>query len=195
MQWGLSGALQAEEVDGAVTLGSLATKAPLHGEEGPCCQQGMLLLRDLWAWEESRQAVKGSEELASRKATHEVGLLLGCFLPSGGGGGGTGRYGGSLVDGWPGFLLLPCLLSCCPPHLSPFWPLPSDELEGECLAQLLRRFPSDFATSRNISLDAPLARHLHQCFYHLRLFRKWLVSGQGDLESLDGTARHGMTCL
>ncbi|XP_060116329.1 inositol hexakisphosphate and diphosphoinositol-pentakisphosphate kinase 1 [Heteronotia binoei] len=62
----------------------------------------------------------------------------------------------------------------------------NDELEGECLARLLQRFPSDFATSRNLSLDAPLARHLHQCSYHLRLFRKWLVSGQGDLESLDG---------
>ncbi|XP_048338011.1 inositol hexakisphosphate and diphosphoinositol-pentakisphosphate kinase 1 isoform X2 [Sphaerodactylus townsendi] len=58
----------------------------------------------------------------------------------------------------------------------------NDELEGGCLAQLLRRFCSDFA----ISLDAPLARHLHQCFYHLRLFRNWLVSGQGDLESLHG---------
>ncbi|XP_077173886.1 inositol hexakisphosphate and diphosphoinositol-pentakisphosphate kinase 1 isoform X3 [Paroedura picta] len=62
----------------------------------------------------------------------------------------------------------------------------NDELEGECLAWLLRRFSSDFATSRNISLDAPLSRHLHQCFYHLRLFRKWLVSGRDDLESLDG---------
>ncbi|KAL8197316.1 UNVERIFIED_CONTAM: Inositol hexakisphosphate and diphosphoinositol-pentakisphosphate kinase 1 [Gekko kuhli] len=62
----------------------------------------------------------------------------------------------------------------------------NDELEGECLARLLRRFPSDSAASRDLSLDAPLARHLHQCFYHLRLFRKWLVSGQGDLESLDG---------
>uniref|UniRef100_A0ACB8E504 Inositol hexakisphosphate and diphosphoinositol-pentakisphosphate kinase 1 n=1 Tax=Sphaerodactylus townsendi TaxID=933632 RepID=A0ACB8E504_9SAUR len=60
----------------------------------------------------------------------------------------------------------------------------NDELEGGCLAQLLRRFCSDFA----ISLDAPLARHLHQCFYHLRLFRNWLVSGQGDLESLHGAA-------
>lgn len=82
------------------------------------------------------------------------------------------------------------LLSLPPTHLYPFWPLLSDELEGECLAQLLRRFSSDFATSQNISLDAPLARHLPQCFYHLRLFRKWLVSGQGDLESLDGRARH-----
>lgn len=109
MQWGLSGALQAEEVDGAVTLGSLATKAPLHGEEGPCCQQGMLLLRDLWAWEESRQAVKGSEELASRKATHEVGLLLGCFLPSGGGGGDRPVW--RIPSGWLARLPPPALFA------------------------------------------------------------------------------------
>nr|XP_056721834.1 inositol hexakisphosphate and diphosphoinositol-pentakisphosphate kinase 1 [Euleptes europaea] len=62
----------------------------------------------------------------------------------------------------------------------------NDELEGECFARLLHRFSSDIATSQHLSLDAPLARHLHQCFYHLRLFRNWVVSGQDDLESLDG---------
>uniref|UniRef100_A0A803XRY7 Uncharacterized protein n=1 Tax=Meleagris gallopavo TaxID=9103 RepID=A0A803XRY7_MELGA len=58
---------------------------------------------------------------------------------------------------------------------------------------LLRRFSSDYATSRNISLDATLAHHLQQCSYHLRLFRSWLISGQDDLECLYGTAR--CSCL
>ncbi|XP_032555763.1 inositol hexakisphosphate and diphosphoinositol-pentakisphosphate kinase 1 isoform X3 [Chiroxiphia lanceolata] len=62
----------------------------------------------------------------------------------------------------------------------------NDVLEHQHVAQLLRRFSSDCATSRTISLDATLAHHLQQCSYHLRLFRSWLISGQDDLECLYG---------
>ncbi|XP_048173465.1 inositol hexakisphosphate and diphosphoinositol-pentakisphosphate kinase 1 isoform X10 [Corvus hawaiiensis] len=62
----------------------------------------------------------------------------------------------------------------------------NDVLEHQHVAQLLRRFSSDCATSRTISLDATLAHHLHHCSYHLRLFRSWLISGQDDLECLYG---------
>ncbi|XP_077041694.1 inositol hexakisphosphate and diphosphoinositol-pentakisphosphate kinase 1 isoform X1 [Agelaius phoeniceus] len=62
----------------------------------------------------------------------------------------------------------------------------TDVLEHQHVAQLLRRFSSDCATSRTISLDATLAHHLQQCSYHLRLFRSWLISGQDDLECLYG---------
>ncbi|XP_029870372.1 inositol hexakisphosphate and diphosphoinositol-pentakisphosphate kinase 1 isoform X3 [Aquila chrysaetos chrysaetos] len=62
----------------------------------------------------------------------------------------------------------------------------NDVFEHHHVAQLLRRFSSDYATSRNISLDATLAHHLQQCSYHLRLFRSWLISGQDDLECLYG---------
>ncbi|XP_074456658.1 inositol hexakisphosphate and diphosphoinositol-pentakisphosphate kinase 1 isoform X11 [Larus michahellis] len=61
-----------------------------------------------------------------------------------------------------------------------------DAFEHHHVAQLLRRFSSDYATSRNVSLDAALAHHLQQCSYHLRLFRSWLISGQDDLECLYG---------
>ncbi|XP_061232579.1 inositol hexakisphosphate and diphosphoinositol-pentakisphosphate kinase 1 isoform X4 [Neopsephotus bourkii] len=61
-----------------------------------------------------------------------------------------------------------------------------DTFEHLHVAQLLRRFSSDCATSRNISLDAALAHHLQHCSYHLRLFRSWLISGQEDLECLYG---------
>uniref|UniRef100_A0A8D0HFU8 Uncharacterized protein n=1 Tax=Sphenodon punctatus TaxID=8508 RepID=A0A8D0HFU8_SPHPU len=57
------------------------------------------------------------------------------------------------------------------------------------VAQLLRHFSSDYSMSQNTSLDAALAHHLRQCSYHLRLFRNWLISGQGDLGCLYGTAR------
>lgn len=85
-------------------------------------------------------------------------------------------------------------LSCASPLLSLFMaPFPPDAFEHHHVAQLLRRFSSDYATSRNISLDATLAHHLQQCSYHLRLFRSWLISGQDDLECLYGTAR--CSCL
>uniref|UniRef100_A0A8C3PHZ0 Inositol hexakisphosphate and diphosphoinositol-pentakisphosphate kinase n=1 Tax=Calidris pygmaea TaxID=425635 RepID=A0A8C3PHZ0_9CHAR len=62
----------------------------------------------------------------------------------------------------------------------------NDAFEHHHVAQLLRRFSSDYATGRNICLDAALAHHLQQCSYHLRLFRSWLISGQEDLECLYG---------
>ncbi|KAG6925195.1 diphosphoinositol pentakisphosphate kinase 1 [Chelydra serpentina] len=62
----------------------------------------------------------------------------------------------------------------------------NDVLEHHRVAQLLCCFSSDYAMRRNISLDATLAHHLHQCSYHLRLFRSWLISGQDDLECLYG---------
>uniref|UniRef100_A0A803JV95 Uncharacterized protein n=1 Tax=Xenopus tropicalis TaxID=8364 RepID=A0A803JV95_XENTR len=62
-------------------------------------------------------------------------------------------------------------------------------LEDHEVAQLLRRFSCDCSQSRNICLDRAMAHHLHQCYYHLRLFKNWLISGQDDLECLYGTAR------
>ncbi|XP_075063966.1 inositol hexakisphosphate and diphosphoinositol-pentakisphosphate kinase 1 isoform X6 [Mixophyes fleayi] len=59
-------------------------------------------------------------------------------------------------------------------------------LEDHEVAQLLRRFSSDYPQSRNIYLDGAMAHHLHQCYYHLRLFKNWLISGQDDLECLYG---------
>ncbi|XP_037690056.1 inositol hexakisphosphate and diphosphoinositol-pentakisphosphate kinase 1 isoform X3 [Choloepus didactylus] len=54
------------------------------------------------------------------------------------------------------------------------------------VVQLLRSFSSDCPGGRPVSLDATLAHHLHQCSYHLRLFRNWLRSGQDDPECLYG---------
>ncbi|XP_029430165.1 inositol hexakisphosphate and diphosphoinositol-pentakisphosphate kinase 1 isoform X4 [Rhinatrema bivittatum] len=62
----------------------------------------------------------------------------------------------------------------------------NESLEDHEVAQLLRRFSTDSALGRKICLDGALAHHLHQCSYHLRLFRNWLVSGQDDLEGLYG---------
>ncbi|KAM6181600.1 inositol hexakisphosphate and diphosphoinositol-pentakisphosphate kinase 1 isoform 12-T12 [Erethizon dorsatum] len=45
------------------------------------------------------------------------------------------------------------------------------------VVRLLRGFSSDCPGCRPVSLDATLAHHLHQCSYHLRLFRNWLRSG------------------
>ncbi|KAG8575452.1 hypothetical protein GDO81_009562 [Engystomops pustulosus] len=59
-------------------------------------------------------------------------------------------------------------------------------LEDHEVAQLLRRFSSDYPQSRNVCLDGAMAHHLHQCSYHLRLFKNWLISGQDDLECLYG---------
>ncbi|XP_041442750.1 inositol hexakisphosphate and diphosphoinositol-pentakisphosphate kinase 2 isoform X3 [Xenopus laevis] len=64
---------------------------------------------------------------------------------------------------------------------------PTNEcLEDHEVAQLLRRFSCDCAQSRNICLDRAMAHHLHQCYYHLRLFKNWLISGHDDLECLYG---------
>ncbi|XP_047622479.1 inositol hexakisphosphate and diphosphoinositol-pentakisphosphate kinase 1 isoform X6 [Phacochoerus africanus] len=54
------------------------------------------------------------------------------------------------------------------------------------VVRLLRSFSSDCTGGRPVSLDATLAHHLHQCSYHLRLFRNWLRSGQDDPECLYG---------
>ncbi|XP_073509263.1 inositol hexakisphosphate and diphosphoinositol-pentakisphosphate kinase 1 isoform X9 [Phyllobates terribilis] len=59
-------------------------------------------------------------------------------------------------------------------------------LEDHEVAQLLRHFSSEYPQSRNICLDGAMAHHLHQCYYHLRLFKNWLISGQDDLECLYG---------
>uniref|UniRef100_A0A3B4V8K2 Uncharacterized protein n=2 Tax=Seriola TaxID=8160 RepID=A0A3B4V8K2_SERDU len=63
------------------------------------------------------------------------------------------------------------------------------------VAQLLRRFSTDLSLGRHLSLDGALAHHLHQCSYHLRLFRNWLISGQDPLEYLYGQPLHGFCNL
>ncbi|KAM6980613.1 inositol hexakisphosphate and diphosphoinositol-pentakisphosphate kinase 2 [Aplochiton taeniatus] len=62
----------------------------------------------------------------------------------------------------------------------------NEPLEEHHVAQLLRRFSTDPAPGRPLSVDRALAHHLHQCSYHLRLFRNWLISGQDPLEYLYG---------
>ncbi|KAM5240813.1 inositol hexakisphosphate and diphosphoinositol-pentakisphosphate kinase 1 isoform 3-T5 [Hipposideros larvatus] len=56
---------------------------------------------------------------------------------------------------------------------------PTNELldDQHPVVRLLRSFSSDCPGGRPVSLDATLAHHLHQCSYHLRLFRNWLRSG------------------
>ncbi|XP_021568816.1 inositol hexakisphosphate and diphosphoinositol-pentakisphosphate kinase 1 [Carlito syrichta] len=65
---------------------------------------------------------------------------------------------------------------------------PTNELldDQHPVVRLLRSFSSDCSGGRPVSLDATLAHHLHQCSYHLRLFRNWLRSGQDDPECLYG---------
>uniref|UniRef100_UPI003AAE3F60 inositol hexakisphosphate and diphosphoinositol-pentakisphosphate kinase 2 isoform X1 n=1 Tax=Centroberyx gerrardi TaxID=166262 RepID=UPI003AAE3F60 len=62
----------------------------------------------------------------------------------------------------------------------------NEPLEEHHVAQLLRRFSTDLSLGRHLPLDGALAHHLHQCSYHLRLFRNWLISGQDPLEYLYG---------
>ncbi|XP_018548252.1 inositol hexakisphosphate and diphosphoinositol-pentakisphosphate kinase 2 isoform X2 [Lates calcarifer] len=66
------------------------------------------------------------------------------------------------------------------------WCTAKEPLEEHHVAQLLRRFSTDLSLGRHLSLDGALAHHLHQCSYHLRLFRNWLISGQDPLEYLHG---------
>uniref|UniRef100_A0A3P8VKB8 Inositol hexakisphosphate and diphosphoinositol-pentakisphosphate kinase n=1 Tax=Cynoglossus semilaevis TaxID=244447 RepID=A0A3P8VKB8_CYNSE len=61
-----------------------------------------------------------------------------------------------------------------------------EPFEEHHVAQLLRPFSTDPTLGRRLSLDGALAHHLHQCSYHLRLFRNWLISGQDPLEYLYG---------
>eukprot|EP00070_Physeter_catodon_P044313 XP_028351207.1 inositol hexakisphosphate and diphosphoinositol-pentakisphosphate kinase 1 isoform X21 [Physeter catodon] len=65
---------------------------------------------------------------------------------------------------------------------------PTNELldDQHPVVRLLRSFSSDCTGGWPVSLDATLAHHLHQCSYHLRLFRNWLRSGQDDPECLYG---------
>ncbi|XP_069384505.1 inositol hexakisphosphate and diphosphoinositol-pentakisphosphate kinase 2 isoform X3 [Paralichthys olivaceus] len=62
----------------------------------------------------------------------------------------------------------------------------NEPFEEHHVAQLLRPFFTDPSLGRHLSLDGALAHHLHQCSYHLRLFRNWLISGQDPLEYLYG---------
>ncbi|XP_029946246.1 inositol hexakisphosphate and diphosphoinositol-pentakisphosphate kinase 2 isoform X1 [Salarias fasciatus] len=62
----------------------------------------------------------------------------------------------------------------------------NEPLEEHHVAQLLRRFSTNLSLGRHLSMDGALAHHLHQCSYHLRLFRNWLISGQEPLEYLHG---------
>ncbi|XP_065809299.1 inositol hexakisphosphate and diphosphoinositol-pentakisphosphate kinase 2 isoform X1 [Labrus bergylta] len=68
----------------------------------------------------------------------------------------------------------------------PVWCTAKEPLEEHHVAQLLRRFSSDLSLGRQLSLDGALAHHLHQCSYHLRLLRNWLISGQEPVEYLHG---------
>ncbi|XP_016518864.1 inositol hexakisphosphate and diphosphoinositol-pentakisphosphate kinase 2-like isoform X11 [Poecilia formosa] len=62
-----------------------------------------------------------------------------------------------------------------------------EPVEEHHVAQLLRFLSTDLSSGRRqLSLDHALAHHLHQCSYHLRLFRNWLISGQDPLECLHG---------
>ncbi|XP_051508494.1 inositol hexakisphosphate and diphosphoinositol-pentakisphosphate kinase 2-like isoform X3 [Myxocyprinus asiaticus] len=71
--------------------------------------------------------------------------------------------------------------------VKPFlWWSGSEPLEEHHVAQLLRRFSTDPNIGHPFSLDSAFAHHLHQCSYHLRLFRNWLISGQDPLEYLYG---------
>ncbi|XP_031179521.1 inositol hexakisphosphate and diphosphoinositol-pentakisphosphate kinase 2 isoform X1 [Sander lucioperca] len=62
----------------------------------------------------------------------------------------------------------------------------TEPLEEHRVAQFLRHFSTDLSLGRSLSLDWALAHHLHQCSYHLRLFRNWLISGQDPLEFFYG---------
>ncbi|KAM8876658.1 inositol hexakisphosphate and diphosphoinositol-pentakisphosphate kinase 2 isoform 4-T4 [Synchiropus picturatus] len=62
----------------------------------------------------------------------------------------------------------------------------NEPLEEHQVAQLLRCFSTDLSLGHHLSLDGALAHHLHQCSYHLRLFRNWLITGQDPLEYLNG---------
>ncbi|XP_033485093.2 inositol hexakisphosphate and diphosphoinositol-pentakisphosphate kinase 2 isoform X2 [Epinephelus lanceolatus] len=59
------------------------------------------------------------------------------------------------------------------------WCTAAEPMEEHRMAQLLRHFSNDPNLGRHLCLDGALAHHLHQCSYHLRLFRNWLISGQG----------------
>ncbi|XP_034534386.1 inositol hexakisphosphate and diphosphoinositol-pentakisphosphate kinase 1-like, partial [Notolabrus celidotus] len=68
----------------------------------------------------------------------------------------------------------------------PLWCTAREPVEEHHVAQLLRRFSSDLSLGHHLLLDGALAHHLHQCSYHLRLLRNWLISGQEPVECLHG---------
>ncbi|XP_035991782.1 inositol hexakisphosphate and diphosphoinositol-pentakisphosphate kinase 2 isoform X12 [Fundulus heteroclitus] len=79
------------------------------------------------------------------------------------------------------------LFSFCPRQSPEMKQSGLEPLEEHHVAQLLRFLSTDLSLGRRqLSLDHTLAHHLHQCSYHLRLFRNWLVSGQDALECLHG---------
>lgn len=69
----------------------------------------------------------------------------------------------------------------------------SEPLEEHQVAQLLRRFSNDPNIGHPFCLDSAFAHHLHQCSYHLRLFRNWLISGQDPLEYIYGQPCGGLS--
>lgn len=76
---------------------------------------------------------------------------------------------------------------CCQFDVLCAAPGPSSEpLEEQHVAQVLRCFSADLSLGRHPPVDGALAHHLHQCSYHLRLFRNWLISGQDPLDYLHG---------
>lgn len=79
------------------------------------------------------------------------------------------------------------LALCCQFDVLCAAPGPSSEpLEEQHVAQVLRCFSADLSLGRHPPVDGALAHHLHQCSYHLRLFRNWLISGQDPLDYLHG---------
>eukprot|EP00063_Salmo_salar_P005380 XP_013980215.1 PREDICTED: inositol hexakisphosphate and diphosphoinositol-pentakisphosphate kinase 1 isoform X8 [Salmo salar] len=62
----------------------------------------------------------------------------------------------------------------------------NEPLDEHLVAQLLKGLVTDPALLCCPSLDRAMAHHLHQCPYHLRLLRNWLVSGQDLPECLHG---------
>uniref|UniRef100_A0A8C5FW84 Inositol hexakisphosphate and diphosphoinositol-pentakisphosphate kinase n=1 Tax=Gadus morhua TaxID=8049 RepID=A0A8C5FW84_GADMO len=62
----------------------------------------------------------------------------------------------------------------------------NEPLEDHHVAQLLNRFSIDLSRGGHLCLDGALAHHLHQCSYHLRLFRKLARLGQDPLEYIYG---------
>eukprot|EP00063_Salmo_salar_P005379 XP_013980214.1 PREDICTED: inositol hexakisphosphate and diphosphoinositol-pentakisphosphate kinase 1 isoform X7 [Salmo salar] len=80
------------------------------------------------------------------------------------------------------------------PPLSPGLPFGDEPLDEHLVAQLLKGLVTDPALLCCPSLDRAMAHHLHQCPYHLRLLRNWLVSGQDLPECLHGQPSVDLPC-
>eukprot|EP00063_Salmo_salar_P005375 XP_013980210.1 PREDICTED: inositol hexakisphosphate and diphosphoinositol-pentakisphosphate kinase 1 isoform X3 [Salmo salar] len=70
----------------------------------------------------------------------------------------------------------------------------NEPLDEHLVAQLLKGLVTDPALLCCPSLDRAMAHHLHQCPYHLRLLRNWLVSGQDLPECLHGQPSVDLPC-